>query len=261
MMIPVYEEFRGKRALITGGTQGIGKAIAARLARNGATVFLNYAGSHGPAQETLAEFQAAGYEAALCQADIGVPEAVDAMMDKIHESGPLDYLVCNASYQQKNKGFFDTDYAVLKRTLDVNIFGNFQIMRSVADRMVAAGRKGTMLLCSSGHGTFVFEGTFAYDVSKAGLNHFMRCAALDLIAKGIRLNAVDIGWTHTPGERRWFTRDQQDELARSIPIGRAAEADEIAAVSEFLLCEQSNYVVGALYCVDGGFALKPNGET
>jgi glucose 1-dehydrogenase len=104
-----------------------------------------------------------------------------------------------------------------------------------------------------------FQRHFAYDLSKAALNHFMRCAALELIEHGIHLNAVDIGWTHTPGERRWFSEEEQNRLSRSIPIGRAAQADEIAAVIEFLLSEQASYVVvGSLYAVEGGFTLRPN---
>ena len=77
----------------------------------------------------------------------------------------------------------------------------------------------------------------------------MRCAAHELIEHGIHLNAVDIGWTHTPGERRWFSEEEQNHLSRSIPIGRAAQADEIAAVIEFLLSDQASYVVGSLYAV------------
>lgn len=170
-----YPEFKGKRALITGGTQGIGKAIAERLARQGATVYLNYVRNVQAAREALDQFRAAGYACELLQADLGSAEAVDAMLEQIH--------------------------------------------------------------------------------------HFMRGAALALIEHGIRLNAADIGWTHTPGERRWFSEEEQNRLSRSIPIGRAAQADEIAAVVEFLLSEQASYVVGSLYTVDGGFFLRPNPST
>ena len=259
-MSPAYPEFKGKRALITGGTQGIGKAIAERLARQGAVVYLNYARNEQAAREALDQFRKAGYASELCKADLGAPEAVELMLVQIHQSGPLDLLVCNAAYQEK-KGFFDTDLALIRRTLDINILANFQIIQKVAREMIAAGRKGRMVMCSSGHGTMVFKGTFAYDVSKAALNHFMRCAALELIEHGIRLNAADIGWTHTPGERRWFSEEEQDRLSRSIPIGRAAQADEIAAVIEFLLSDQASYVVGSLYTVDGGFVLRPNPST
>ena len=257
-MSPAYPEFKGKRALITGGTQGIGKAIAERLARQGAVVYLNYARNEQAARETLGQFRKAGYASELCKADLGAPEAVELMLVQVHQSGPLDLLVCNAAYQEKNKGFFETDLALIQRTLDVNILANFQIIQKVAHEMIAAGRKGRIVMCSSGHGTMAFKGTFAYDVSKAALNHFMRCAALELIEHGIRLNAADIGWTHTPGERRWFSEDQQNRLSRSIPIGRAAQADEIAAVIEFLLGDQASYVVGSLYTADGGFFLRPN---
>ena len=179
-MTPSYSEFSGKRALITGGTQGIGKAIAERLARQGAMVYLNFARNEQAARETLGQFRDAGYSSELFQADLGSPEAVEAMLEQIHQSGPLDLLVCNAAYQEK-KGFFETDRTLIQKTFDINIFANFQIVRSVAGEMITAGRPGRMVMCSSGHGTMVFQGTFAYDVSKAALNHFMRCAALELI--------------------------------------------------------------------------------
>ena len=259
-MSPAYPEFNGKRALITGGTQGIGKAIAERLARQGAMVYLNYSRNEQAAREAFDQFHVAGHAAELCKADLGAPESVEAMLVQIHQNGPLDLLVCNAAYQEK-KGFFETDLALIQRTLDINILANFQIIQKVAREMIAAGRKGRMVMCSSGHGTMVFKGTFAYDVSKAALNHFMRCAALELIEHGIRLNAADIGWTHTPGERRWFSEAEQNRLSRSIPIGRAAQPDEIAAVIEFLLSDQASYVVGSLYTADGGFILRPNPST
>jgi glucose 1-dehydrogenase len=259
-MTPSYPEFKGKRALITGGTQGIGKAIAERLAKQGAMVYMNFARNEQAARETLDQFRDAGYASELFQADLGSPAAIEAMLKHIHQGGPLDLLVCNAAYQEK-KGFFETDRALIQRTFEVNIFANFQIIRKVAGAMIAASRSGRMVMCSSGHGTMVFKGTFAYDVSKAALNHFMRCAALELIEHGIRLNAADIGWTHTPGERRWFSEEDQNRLSRSIPIGRAAQADEIAAVIEFLLSDQASYVVGSLYTADGGFVLRPNPST
>src|SRR4029077_12858107 len=94
-----YPEFKGQRALITGGTQGIGKAIAERLARHGALVYLNYARNEQAAEEAVGQFRQAGYAAELCKADLGAPEAVQAMLGQIHRNGPLDLLVCNAAYQ------------------------------------------------------------------------------------------------------------------------------------------------------------------
>jgi len=254
-------QFGGKRVLITGGTQGIGKAVAARLGEKGAVLFLNYAHSDRTANETLVEFRARGFAAQLCKADIGSPDAVGEMLTAIHKTGPLDLLVCNAAYQEKDKDLFETDLSLLVKTLGVNILGNFQLIQAVAKKMVAARRGGRMVISSSGHGSMVFKGTFAYDVSKAALNQLMRAAALDLIEHGIRLNAVEIGWTSTPGERRWFTEEEQTRLSRTIPIGRCASADEIAAVFEFLLSDEASYVVGSLHRADGGFLLRPNPQT
>ena len=149
----------------------------------------------------------------------------------------------------------------MNKTLGINVSGNFQLIQEAARRMVSANRNGRIVIASSGHGRMVFKGTLAYDVSKAALNHLMRAAALDLIEHGIRLNAVEIGWTHTPGERRWFTEEEQSRLSRTIPIGRSASADEIAAVFEFLLSDDASYVVGSLYGADGGFLLRPNPGT
>jgi len=97
-MTPSYPEFKGKRALITGGTQGIGKAIAERLGRQGAMVYLNFARNEQAARETLDQFRDAGYASELFQADLGSPEAIETMLEHIHQSGPLDLLVCNAAY-------------------------------------------------------------------------------------------------------------------------------------------------------------------
>jgi glucose 1-dehydrogenase len=259
--VSAYPEFRGKRALITGGTQGIGKAIAARLGRNGALLHLNYIGDDQPAEETKSEFQAAGFPVTLHRADLGSTAAVDAMLEEIRLSGQIELLVCNASHQEKQLGFFATDLAAFQRTLDVNVLGNFHLIQQVARELTATQRPGRVVVASSGHANMVFKDTFAYDVSKAALEHLVRAAALDLITHDIHLNAVQIGWTHTPGERRWFTEEEQDRLSRTIPIGRAAQADEIAAVFEFLLSEQAAYVVGSVYNADGGFALRPNHET
>ena len=256
-----HPEFRGKRALITGGTQGIGKAVARRLGENGALLYLNYSRNDEAAKDTLAEFRSQDFTAELCKADLASPEAVDGMLAEVHRSGPLDLLVCNAAYQEKDKGLFETDLNTLSKTIGINVIANFQTIQAVAREMVAAGRGGSMVISSSPHGRIVFEGTLAYDVSKAALNHLMRSAALDLIEHGIRLNAVEIGWTHTPGERRWYSEEEQNNLSRTIPIGRSASADEIAAVFEFLLSDEARYVVGSLYCADGGYLLRPNPST
>lgn len=218
-ILTTHPEFVGKRALITGGTQGIGKAIARRLGEQGTFLYLNYAQNDEAAKETLAEFQSRHFTAELCKADLGSSEAVDRMLTEIHRSGPLDLLVCNAAYQEKNKGLFGTDLYTMTRTIGINVLGNFHLIQAVASEVVAARRGGSMVIASSGHGSMAFKGTFAYDVSKAALNHLMRAAALDLIEHGIRLNAVEIGWVHTPA-------NADGSLKRSKPpsLGRYPSA-------------------------------------
>lgn len=257
-MMSNTEKFSGQRALITGGTKGIGKATALRLAGAGAHVYLNYASSQTDAEEALAELEALGHSAELLQADIGDPEQVAALLKKIHADGPLDMLICNAAHSTKVP-FVETGHSLLQRSLEVNVLGNFNLIQQAGRVMSEAGIDGRIVISSSPHGSFVFPDAFAYDVSKAALNHLMRCVSLPLIDAGIRVNAVDIGWTITPGERAFTTEAEQQEISQKcIPIKRSAEPDEIAAVIEFLCSKESSYIVGSLVGADGGFALRPS---
>jgi len=260
-MTQVIKKFDGQRALVTGATQGIGKAVALRLARAGAHVGLNYARNHDIAQQTLSEFHAAGYSAELCCADIGASDQAAKMVEDFQKAGPISILVCNAAYQQKIT-FMETERSVLARTLEVNILGNFQLIQLVSKKMIEHAVPGRIVVGTSPHGTLIFPDAFAYDVSKAGLDHLIRCAALPLIKHGIRVNGVSIGWTVTPGERRFTTEKEQYEIAQEvIPIKRPAEADEIAAAIEFLCSDESSYAVGSIMLIDGGYCLAPSQGT
>lgn len=253
-------KFAGQRALITGGTKGIGKAVAHRLARQGAHVVLNYAASSDAAEQALAELRDAGYSAQLHQADIGRPEQVSGMLDQVLADGPLDMLICNAAYEEK-VAFLDTDEALMRRTLEVNVFANFQLAQTVSRNMIDHNIKGRIVIATSPHGTLVFPDAFAYDVSKAALNHMTRCMALPLLRHGIRVNAVDIGWTVTPGERRFTTEAEQYELSKHVvPLGRPAQPDEMAAVVEFLCSDEAGYIAGSIVLADGGYCLAPSSD-
>lgn len=252
------ETFRGQRALITGGTQGIGRAAALRLARRGAHVILNYARNQQAADDTLRELRAEGLSAELCRADLLDATQVEQMLDNVHSGGPIDMLLCNAAYQEK-KSFLETDSNSLRKTLELNVMTNFTLVQLAARSMIEAGVQGRVVVSSSPHARLVFPNAFAYDVSKAALNHMVRCMALPLARQGVRVNAVEIGWTMTPGERRWTSEAEQIEASRSmIPIGRSASADEVAAVIEFLCSPESSYVVGSIVLADGGYCLLPD---
>jgi glucose 1-dehydrogenase len=250
--------FKGQRALITGGTQGIGKAAALRLAQRGAHVILNYARNQAAADDALAELRAGGHSAELCKADLLDAASVDKMLAAVHAGGPLDMLLCNAAYQEK-KSFVETGADTMRKTLELNVMTNFTLVRAAAAKMVEHGIKGRIVVSTSPHARLVFPNAFAYDVSKAALNHMVRCMALPLAQRGVRVNAVEIGWTITPGERRWTSEAEQIEASKAmIPVGRSATADEMAAVIEFLCSPESSYVVGSIVLADGGYCLLPD---
>jgi len=182
------------------------------------------------------------------------------MLDQVFADGPLDILICNAAYEEKVT-FLDTDEALMRRTLDVNVFANYQLVQAVGRNMIEHDIKGRIVIATSPHGTLVFPDAFAYDVSKAALNHMTRSMALPLLRHGIRVNAVDIGWTVTPGERRFTTEAEQYELSkRVVPTGRPAQPDEMAAVFEFLCSDESSYIAGSIVLADGGYCLAPSSD-
>ena len=191
-------------------------------------------------------------------ADLLDPVQVEKMIAEVHAKGPLDMLLCNAAYQEK-KSFLETESESLRKTLELNVMTNFTLVQRVAEKMISSGVKGRVVVSTSPHARLVFPNAFAYDVSKAALNHMVRCMALPLAPRGVRVNAVEIGWTMTPGERRWTSEAEQIEASRAmIPIGRSASADEIAAVIEFLCSSESSYVVGSILLADGGYCLLPD---
>lgn len=249
--------FTGQRALITGGTKGIGLATAHRLGRLGASLTLTYGGDHQAAQTALHELKAAGVQADVRPADSADETVLQSLIDDLHATGPLDMLILNAAYQEK-RTFDQTTLETMDRTLAVNVRGNFLLAHAVSQRMVRDGVRGRIVVSGSPHAHQPFPDAFAYDVSKAALHHMARCMALPLARHGVRVNVVEIGWTITPGERRFSTEQEQRELsARAIPCGRSAEPDEIAAVIEFLCRPESSYIAGSIVPADGGFMLQP----
>ena len=243
----------GKVALVTGAQQGIGRAIALALARDGADVGINYLDDPGAAEAVAAEARALGRRAVVVPADVARATDVDAMLATVSRTlGVPDVLVNNAGIFPR-VAFLDMSEREWDHVLAVNLKGSFLAAQAAARAMVAGGRRGAIVSLSSVAIRGVPLGVH-YAASKAGLVGLTRAMALALAPHGIRVNAVAPGLTDTAQPRYGNTDAELLSIARAtIPLGgRMVEPSEIASVVTFLASEEARFVTGQLVHVNGG---------
>jgi NAD(P)-dependent dehydrogenase (short-subunit alcohol dehydrogenase family) len=238
----------GKRAFVTGAARGIGRAIAERLAAEGARVALVDVDP-----DALGDVRGG---ALALQADVRDEEALRAAVDRAVDAlGGLDVVVPNAAIQLvgSDDRVDRLERAVWDETVDVNLTGAFLTAKHGAGALLASGG-GAIVFIASPAGTHgIARGLQAYSASKAGIVGLVRTMAADYAGEAIRVNAVLPGITETP-MNRWWTDDaaMRAQVLAPVPLARAARADEIAAVAAFLASDDASYVTGALWSVDGG---------
>ncbi len=246
---------KGKVALITGSSRGIGRAIALKLADDGVDVIINYFRKRSAAEFTAQEARAKGVTAYTIKADVSNPEKIDSMFDEIEEKfGRLDILVNNAA-SGVARSALDLDIKGWDWTMDVNARA-FLLCAQRAARLMKNG--GKIVSISSLGSQLVLPIYTAVGVSKAALEALTRYLAIELAPKGICVNAVSAAAVETEALNLYTADRDLPQIAwRTTPAGRMVKPEDIASVVAFLCTDESEMIRGQIIVVDGGVSLAP----
>jgi glucose 1-dehydrogenase len=260
---------KGKNVLVTGGSSGIGQAIAVRFAEYGANVAINYLRRPEEAQGTeeqvhacIRKVQQEGVQDVLVQGDVSKEDDVVMMVgEAIDGLGGLDALVNNAGIQisRPSDELSSEDF---DKVLAVNLRGAFMCAREAIRHFLAEEKPGSIINISSVHQLIPKPNYLGYSTSKGGMQNLTRTLALEYAARGIRVNGVGPGATVTPINRAWIDDpEKRRQVEEHIPMQRAGDADEMAGVTAFLASNDAAYITGQTIFVDGGLTLFPSFST
>ena len=257
---------KGKGVLVTGGTSGIGQAIAVRFAQYGANVAINYLRQPDEATDTeqrvnacVSQVQQEGVRDVLVHGDVSREEDVVGMVGQAaSELGGLDVLVNNAGIQISCHSH-ELSAEDFDRVLAVNLRGAFLCAREAIRHFLDEGKPGVIINVSSVHQLIPKPDYLGYSTSKGGMQNLTRTLALEFADRGIRVNAIGPGATVTPINRAWIDDPVKREMVEShIPMRRAGTADEMGGVACFLASDDAAYITGQTIFVDGGLTLFPS---
>jgi 3-oxoacyl-[acyl-carrier protein] reductase len=244
----------GRVALVTGGGRGIGRAIAARLAEEGARVAISYRSNDETAKETANLLRKAGAECETFKGDVEAREDVEALMKGIGEAfGPVEILVNNAGITRDNILLRMKD-AEFDEVLATNLKGTYLCTRAVLRGMVRV-RWGRIVNVSSVVGLLGNAGQANYAASKAGIIGFTKSVAREVAGRGITANAVAPGYVETELTGA-LPENVKQQILGQVPVGRFGEPEEIAEVVAFLVGDGAAYVTGQTIAVDGGMVMQ-----
>jgi 3-oxoacyl-[acyl-carrier protein] reductase len=244
----------GRVAIVTGGGRGIGRAVAVRLAKEGANVAITYRSNDAAAEEAAEEVRAAGAQCEIFQGDVATPEDVAALFEGVGEAlGRVEILVNNAGLTRDNlmMRMKESEFDEVLRT---NLKGTYLCTRAALRPMIRA-RWGRIVNISSVVGLVGNAGQANYAASKAGIIGFTKSVAREVAQRGITANVVAPGYVETELTQS-LTDDIKDQIKSQVPAGRFAEAEEVAGVVAFLAGEDAGYVTGQTLAVDGGMTMQ-----
>ena len=246
-------ELTGRNALVTGGSRGIGRAVCLELARQGANVAINYAGSAQAAEEVAQACRELGVEAFAIQANVADAAAVDAMVKEvITRFGRIDILVNNAGIT-KDKLALQMKEEEFDAVLDTNLKGAFLCMKAVYRPMMKQ-RYGRVVNLTSVVGLRGNPGQANYAASQAGLIGMSKSIAKELASRGVTVNLVAPGFIDTDMTAA-LPEAARTALLSSIPMARLGQPEDVARAVAFFASENAGYITGQVLCVDGGMAV------
>lgn len=247
------KRLEGRTALVTGAAKGIGRAIAIRLAAEGARVIINYRGSAEQAEETKRSIEKLGGEAECIQADVADYESASGMMSYILEKySKLDILVNNAGIT-RDALLMKMSEEDFDKVIAANLKGSFNCMQLISRAMIKE-RSGRIINISSVSGVLGNIGQVNYSASKAGIIGMTKSAARELAGRGITVNAIAPGFIRTDMTETLSDKVKEAVLS-SIPMKSMGEPEDIAAAAAFLASEEARYITGQVISVDGGMAM------
>lgn len=248
------KQFEGKSAIVTGGTRGIGKAIALELAKRGANVAFNYARSADEAEKLKAEIEALGVKALAAQCDVANTESSAEFVKQVTaEFGTVDFLINNAGITR------DTLILRMKEddwdaVLDTNLKGAFNFSKAVLRPMMKNADGGSIINISSISGVVGMLGQTNYSASKAGMIGFTKALAKEIASRKITVNALALGLIETEMASE-MNAEYREKILSQIPLGRLGNVQEVAEIACFLLSNSAKYITGQVIQPDGGLAM------
>ncbi len=266
---PVRKLLTKQKALVTGASSGIGKAVAIYLAQEGADVVVNYASSEDAAKAVVDEIKANGGNAIAIKADVSQEDQVQAMFQHMFDAfGTIDILVNNAGLQQ-DASFDEMTLAQWNKVIAVNLTGQFLCAREAVREFKRRGvvpevscAAGKIISISSVHEVIPWAGHVNYAASKGGVMLMTKSVAQEVAPYRIRVNSVGPGAIRTPiNIEAWNSPEAYAELMKLIPYKRIGEPEDIARAVAWLASDDADYVHGVTLFVDGGMTLYPGFET